>query len=185
MNGLTGVYVGDGWVLTANHVGTGPLTLDGVTYPAVLNSTVRLEHTPGVFTDLRLYRLVSDPGLTTLPIASVSPALSTEAFLIGRGRDRLDVDDAGAALDVDVGEASRQPEGIGREGEQEVDLEHVPWRSGVLSILDEVDPVQPQARVRHDQRAPDGVAARGTEIAQDRAHRLKVSTRRSPVARMT
>ena len=88
VNGLTGVYVGDAWVLTANHVGTGPLSLGGVAYPVVANSTVRLEHTAGVFTDLRLYRLVSDPGLTTLPIASVSPPLGSEALLIGRGRDR-------------------------------------------------------------------------------------------------
>jgi hypothetical protein len=39
-------------------------------------------------TDLRLFRLVSDPGLSTLPIAAVSPPLTSEALLIGRGRNR-------------------------------------------------------------------------------------------------
>lgn len=88
VNGLSGVYIGDGWVLTANHVGTGPITLGGVSYPVVPNSSVRLEHTAGVLTDLLLYRLISDPGLDTLPIAATPPPLSTEAILIGLGRDR-------------------------------------------------------------------------------------------------
>lgn len=88
VNGLSGVYLGDGWVLTANHVGTGPITLGGVSYPVVPGSSVRLEHTPGVLTDLLLFRLISDPGLTTLPIAATPPPLSTQAILIGRGRDR-------------------------------------------------------------------------------------------------
>ena len=88
VNGLTGVYLGDGWVLTANHVGTGPITLGGVSYPVVANSTVRLQHTPGVYTDLRLFQLVADPGLTTLPVASTSPPRYSEALLIGRGRNR-------------------------------------------------------------------------------------------------
>lgn len=88
MNGLSGVYLGDGWVLTANHVGTGPLTLNGVSYPVVPNSSVRLEHAPGVLTDLLLFRLISDPGLSTLPIAAAPPPLGAEAILIGFGRDR-------------------------------------------------------------------------------------------------
>jgi hypothetical protein len=87
---LTAVYLGDAWVLTANHVGTGPITLGGVTYPVVANSSVRLAHTqtPLVLTDLLMFRLVSDPGLETLPIAASSPPVTTEALLIGRGRDR-------------------------------------------------------------------------------------------------
>jgi hypothetical protein len=88
VNGLSGVYLGDAWVLTANHVGTGPVSLGGVTYPTVAASSIRLEHTPGVLTDLRLYRLVSDPGLATLPISASSPPAPTEVLMIGRGRDR-------------------------------------------------------------------------------------------------
>ena len=38
---LSGVYLGDGWVLTANHVGTGPVTLNGVTHAPVTGTAVR------------------------------------------------------------------------------------------------------------------------------------------------
>ncbi len=88
LNGLSGVYLGDGWVLTANHVSAGPITLNGVIYAMVPDSSVRLEHTPGVLTDLLLFRLISDPGLTALPIAATPPPLATGATLIGFGRDR-------------------------------------------------------------------------------------------------
>ena len=88
VNGLSGVYLGDGWVLTANHVGTGPITLGGVSYPVVPGSSMRLEHSPGVLTDLLLFQLISDPGLDPLPIAVTSPPLSAEAILIGRGCER-------------------------------------------------------------------------------------------------
>ena len=88
VNGLSGVYVGNGWVLTANHVGVGPMTLGSVTYPVVPGSSVRLEHSAGVPTDLLLFRLISDPGLDPLPIAVTSPPVSTQAILIGRGCDR-------------------------------------------------------------------------------------------------
>ena len=85
---LSGVYLGDGWVLTANHVGTGPITLGGVSYPVVPGSSMRLEHSAGVLTDLLLFRLIADPGLATLPIAVTSPPVSTQAVLMGRGRNR-------------------------------------------------------------------------------------------------
>ena len=32
VNGLSGVYLGNGWVLTAGHVGSGPMVFGGVTY---------------------------------------------------------------------------------------------------------------------------------------------------------
>ncbi len=88
VNGLTGIYLGDGWVLTANHVGTGSLTLQGVAHPAVAGSTIRLQHAPGVPTELRLFRLITDPGLDPLEIAAAGPAPNSDLVLIGNGRDR-------------------------------------------------------------------------------------------------
>jgi hypothetical protein len=88
LNYLTGVYLGDGWVLTASHVGTGAIHLGGTSFPPVTYSTVVLEHAPGAPTDLRMFRLVSDPGLTTLPVAAASPAVGTQAVMIGYGRNR-------------------------------------------------------------------------------------------------
>ena len=42
--GLTAIYLGNGWVLTANHVGIGDVTFDGILYPAVADSYIRLEN---------------------------------------------------------------------------------------------------------------------------------------------
>jgi hypothetical protein len=88
VNGLTGVYLGDGWVLTANHVGTGSITLEGIAHPAVTASSVRLEHAPGSPTDLRLFRLVTDPGLDPLEIATPGVTPGRAVVLYGNGRNR-------------------------------------------------------------------------------------------------
>jgi hypothetical protein len=88
VNGLSAVYLGDGWVLTANHVGTGALTLGGVVHAAIPASAVRLDHAPGVPTDLRLFRLATDPGLSTLEISTSPPPPNGQVTLIGYGRNR-------------------------------------------------------------------------------------------------
>jgi hypothetical protein len=82
------VYLGDAWVLTANHVSTNPVTLGGVTHAVVPGTALRLDHAPGVPTDLKLFRIATDPGLPTLAIASSPPALNALVTLIGHGRDR-------------------------------------------------------------------------------------------------
>jgi hypothetical protein len=86
--GLTAVYIGDGWVLTANHVGTGSLTLGGVTHSVVAGSAIRLEHALGVPTDLKLFRLATDPGLPALEISASPPPMNGLVTLVGNGRDR-------------------------------------------------------------------------------------------------
>lgn len=86
--GLSAVYLGNGWVLTANHVATGPLTLAGVPHAVVPSSAVRLAHAPGVPTDLKLFRLATDPGLPSLAISASPPALGEAVTLIGNGRNR-------------------------------------------------------------------------------------------------
>src|SRR4029453_1581474 len=86
VNGLTGICLGDGWGLTANHVGIGSLTLQGVAHPAVPTSGVRLQYGPGVPTDLRLFRLVTDPGLPPLEIAAAGPNEGAELGLVAPRR---------------------------------------------------------------------------------------------------
>ena len=56
--GLTAVYLGGGWVITADHVGEPPVTLLGVTYPAVPGSKTQLEH--GI--EVRRYEAGTDPS---------------------------------------------------------------------------------------------------------------------------
>jgi hypothetical protein len=81
VNGSTGVYLGNNWVLTANHVGTGNFLLGGVTYNYDGTNSYQIG---GV--DLRLFRLSSSPGLTPLKLATSTPALNQDVVMIGAGR---------------------------------------------------------------------------------------------------
>jgi hypothetical protein len=87
-NGLSGVYVGNGWMLTAAHVGEQSLTLSGVNYPAVPGSMVQLEYAPGVLSDLVLVRLATEPPLPPLVLSGTSPAVGNNVTLIGYAWDR-------------------------------------------------------------------------------------------------
>jgi hypothetical protein len=88
-NSLTGVYIGNRWVLTAYHVGE-PATFRyvGVNYPTVPGSQVRFETSPGVGADLAVVRLASEPPLPPLVLATTGPAVTDVVTLIGHGRLR-------------------------------------------------------------------------------------------------
>ena len=92
IGGGTGIYLGDGWVLTAAHVGAGAITLQGIAYNPVPGSAVQLtNNTPGktALTDLLLFQLSSTPaGLGSLTLASSAPTLGAPVVMIGAGRDR-------------------------------------------------------------------------------------------------
>ena len=90
-NGLSCVYLSDGWVLTANHVGAGDATFGGVTYPWLVGSDVRLHNPDTSLADLRVFRLQFPyPPLPDLPIAtSTATSSSTHPlYLVGDGRNR-------------------------------------------------------------------------------------------------
>ena len=88
VNGLSGVYVRNGWVLTANHVGENPITLGGVTYQPIAGSSIRFQNTDLTFADLLAFKLATLPPLPDLLIANNAPSLNTQVTLIGNGRDR-------------------------------------------------------------------------------------------------
>lgn len=86
--GLSGVYLGKGWVLTAKHVGVGPIRLQGTWHEAVPGSGVRLQ-TDGIDpADLLLFRIQTDPGLPDLPIAILPPVPGEPLLMAGNGRNR-------------------------------------------------------------------------------------------------
>jgi len=104
-NWKSGVYIGDGWILTARHVcrETYPhpcdIEIEGVTYREVDGSRVGLQ-TGGVDSDLILFQIQSDPGLLPLPIATDPPV--GEVVMIGRGKNRGDpVYDWDGSTDLD------------------------------------------------------------------------------------
>jgi Trypsin len=87
-SGLSGVYLRDGWVLTASHVGEGAITLDGVTYPPVVGSKIRLAHDATHDADLIVYRIEGLPPLPFPHIATRPAAVGEEIVAIGKGWNR-------------------------------------------------------------------------------------------------
>jgi hypothetical protein len=95
VGGLSAVYVGGGWVLTAAHVvktESPILVLGDGSYRAVPESMLQLETRPGVNADLELFRLVATPELPPLVIASRQPETDEVVTLVGNGWTRAPVE---------------------------------------------------------------------------------------------
>jgi hypothetical protein len=86
--GLTVIYLGNGWVLTANHVGAGSVILAGQTYEKVAGSEHRLLNPDSTPADLLLFQIQGNPPLPPLRISPVSPAANTAVTMIGNGVNR-------------------------------------------------------------------------------------------------
>ena len=86
--GLSAIYLGNRWVLTAAHVGIGSVTFGGVLYDAIPGTTSSFTTAPGQIADLIVFKLRGDPGLPALAIASVPPPIGTAVVMIGNGRNR-------------------------------------------------------------------------------------------------
>jgi len=88
----TGIYLGEGWVLTTPQAGAGAISFSGVSYNASTGSTVQLaNNSPGKtpLTGLILFRLDSTPqNLPSLALAASPPAVGAPVTMVGAGRDR-------------------------------------------------------------------------------------------------
>ena len=84
----SGVYLGDGWVLTADHVNEQPITFLGLTYLPIAGSGVQLENESGNPPDLFVYRIDGFPPVKPAGLASEAPALGEEVFCAGNGLNR-------------------------------------------------------------------------------------------------
>ena len=94
---VSGVYLGDGWVISAYHGvrapgGTfqfGSVLFGGVNYPIDGTSAVRLT-TPGLgVADLALFHMLGPyPVLDAVAISAISPVLASGVALAGTGRNR-------------------------------------------------------------------------------------------------
>lgn len=88
-NNGSGIYLGSGVVLTANHVGEGTITFGGTPYTLVGGSAQQLvDPNTNNPTDLVLFRINGDPGLDPLNIADSTPVVGTSGTMVGNGRNR-------------------------------------------------------------------------------------------------
>ncbi|MGC3989168.1 MAG: trypsin-like peptidase domain-containing protein [Chthoniobacteraceae bacterium] len=76
VNGAGGVYLGNGWVLTAAHVGGGDFTLAGTTYSMIANSTQSVTNSSGT-ADFVLFKISTTLTLPALTISSTAPSTGT------------------------------------------------------------------------------------------------------------
>lgn len=100
---LSAVYLGNNWVLTANHVvsyipTSGGVTLAGATYPWIPASLVQFRLGGGVCpsppltcqapSDLALFKIQGDVPLPALALRPTAPTSGADLVLVGRGQDR-------------------------------------------------------------------------------------------------
>jgi hypothetical protein len=84
--GLSAVYLGNGIVVTANHVGAGSVTFGGTVCDYVPNTAVRLTNVDGSLADLLMFEVYPRPDLDPLELTLVTPLFGS--LLCGGGRLR-------------------------------------------------------------------------------------------------
>jgi hypothetical protein len=87
-NNLSGVYLGGGYVLTADHVGVRDISFLGVSYPAIPGTGVQLANPDSSPADLLVYRIDGGPPLPRPFLASESAKIGDELLLVGFGWTR-------------------------------------------------------------------------------------------------
>jgi len=86
VNGASGVYLGNNWVITAGHVGVGTFILDGTDYNMVAGSARSISNPGGGTADLNLFQVTQAPDLPPIQLAISDPvAYSTQVAMIGYG----------------------------------------------------------------------------------------------------
>ncbi len=95
---VSGVYVGDGWMLSAYHgvrdggatgFQFGTVILNGSNYSVNAGTAVRLQNADTTLTDVALFQLSSTPaGLPSLTLASANPTSELSLSMMGNGPDR-------------------------------------------------------------------------------------------------
>jgi hypothetical protein len=88
--GRSAVYLGDGWVLTAAHVGAGPVVFEGARFAPLPGSavTLRAPGAPGHTADLVLFRVDPAPALPRLELRRAPVRPGTSLLMVGYGRGR-------------------------------------------------------------------------------------------------
>jgi hypothetical protein len=86
--GLSAIYLGNGVVLTANHVGAGDVDFAGTVCHYVPGTAVQLTNQDGTYADLLMFSIYPRPDLPDLDIVAARPAYLTLLLVVGNGLDR-------------------------------------------------------------------------------------------------
>ena len=82
----TGTYIGDGWVITAAHVGCFPFVTSAGTVWKPDYATYKVLHLAGgTYEDIAIFRLAGRPDLPAIPLARTAFAAAEPAIIIGNG----------------------------------------------------------------------------------------------------
>ena len=135
VGGSTGIYLGNRWMLTADHIGAADAVFPDIgRYEANPGTEVRVEN-PGVglttYTDLLLYQLLDDPGLPSLRLAKETPKPATEVIIAGNGRDRA-ADPTFWDADEDDVWSETSEEDSNRKGYQTLDSNTIRWGTNLV-----------------------------------------------------
>jgi len=95
----SGVYLGNGWVLTAGHVGWGNFTLNGILYTPIPDSAQTFTDSNGT-ADLCLFAIASPPSLPSLIISSGAPVAFASKQILGSTAALLGIGGASVATDA-------------------------------------------------------------------------------------
>jgi len=82
------VYLGNRWILTADHVGASIVIFEEKRYNPVAGSLTHLKNPDGTQADLLLFQINEDPELPMLVIAESPPAIGEHVMLVAAGRSR-------------------------------------------------------------------------------------------------
>jgi len=88
----TGVYIGNGWALTAAHIGPAQ-NFPGATFTVAGNnytvaSVVPVTNSDSSSADLVAFKLSTTPSLPTLRLSTASPTLTSDIYAMGDGLTR-------------------------------------------------------------------------------------------------
>lgn len=95
-DGPTVIYLGNGYALTARHVGMGEILLDGRIFEPERGTNRTILNTNGTAADAMVFALENDPPFPewpVIPIATEPPRAGEDVLLVGFGRERLRVDE--------------------------------------------------------------------------------------------
>ena len=136
-------YLGNRWVITASHVGAGPVTLQGTEYSHVPGERIKLTNPDqnglSEFTDVLLFRLEEDPGLPSLRLPCSEVEIGSEFTMVGRGLDRepelsfWDVD-VRAGAGNDIWTATEDEASSDRQGYRTQATQSVRWGQGLATL---------------------------------------------------